>query len=348
MKEESFCCPPGGGHPSRCCPRWYVCCTEGEYGCCNPTTGLGVAAAPTTAVLLMDLAGDLVVSTIDLATGARVDVAVSGYNTYGEMTRIFTYDANRNVFYLPEANYLVAPPYPINLYTVDGTTGVATSVPTGLTGEVCSFKYEPSVDVIYMATFDNTTYRFYKLDVTGSSVAWGSSSEVDAGWWDEIAVDGSVTWRVGPNRLTSSQPGLATLALPAGTLTWTPAASLPLPPQLDWYITLTNAGANNSNTNTNTFYSLALDPAQGDYSLVTWSIGGSASAVDLGLYPPPYFGPVGQVGTGAGVLVAAVYDGLVTTLDRWVLSFNGATIVPWPWYIAETDSLSGLGLLNTP
>lgn len=38
--ETSQCCPPNNNLqiPSRCCPRWYVCCDYGRYGCCNPQT----------------------------------------------------------------------------------------------------------------------------------------------------------------------------------------------------------------------------------------------------------------------------------------------------------------------
>lgn len=40
VSELTFCCPPQPqfDHPSRCCPRWAVCCNYGRYGCCEPQT----------------------------------------------------------------------------------------------------------------------------------------------------------------------------------------------------------------------------------------------------------------------------------------------------------------------
>ena len=46
-RESSFCCAPSGQLPSRCCPRWFVCCNSGKYGCCDPGvlgSGLGSGA----------------------------------------------------------------------------------------------------------------------------------------------------------------------------------------------------------------------------------------------------------------------------------------------------------------
>ena len=44
--QQTYCCPPMPqfGIPSRCCPRWMVCCTQGRYGCCDP--GAVAADAP--------------------------------------------------------------------------------------------------------------------------------------------------------------------------------------------------------------------------------------------------------------------------------------------------------------
>lgn len=40
VSELTFCCAPQAAfdHPSRCCPRWSVCCEFGRYGCCDPDT----------------------------------------------------------------------------------------------------------------------------------------------------------------------------------------------------------------------------------------------------------------------------------------------------------------------
>lgn len=117
------------------------------------------------------MAGTFLAVTLDLSTSDATDVPVTGYNTQGESTRLFDYDPVRNVFYLPEANYLAPAPYPINLYTVglnwltlDPIHGVATPIPLGLTGEVCGFKYVPAADLLYLATYDNiSTYTFFKV-----------------------------------------------------------------------------------------------------------------------------------------------------------------------------------------
>lgn len=36
IEQTTFCCPKDAIHPDRCCPRWTVCCTDGErfrFGC---------------------------------------------------------------------------------------------------------------------------------------------------------------------------------------------------------------------------------------------------------------------------------------------------------------------------
>ena len=48
---------------------------------------------------------------IDVATGTILaNVKVDGFNNWGEMTRIFSYDEKRNVFYYAEANFTMPAP----------------------------------------------------------------------------------------------------------------------------------------------------------------------------------------------------------------------------------------------
>jgi len=178
IAEDTMCCPPMGVWPSRCCPRWNVCCYQGRYGCCVPETMKPESSSSTTAYALYeDEEGNMNVITIDMTSGYYSSIPMTGpFNDWGEITRVFIYDSNRTVFYLLQANF-TAPgdQHVITLYTVDVQTGV--TVATTVTGavedgtqDVTGMYYESNSGLIYMGTEvtnkDNTVlgYNFYTVD----------------------------------------------------------------------------------------------------------------------------------------------------------------------------------------
>ena len=68
--------------------------------------------------------------TIDVATGQTLhQTAVTGFNNWGEITRVFMFDAARTLFYYVEANFTAPRPAggrPITLSRVDPKTGQTT------------------------------------------------------------------------------------------------------------------------------------------------------------------------------------------------------------------------------
>jgi hypothetical protein len=71
--QQTFCCPPmpNSNLPSRCCPRWQVCCDGGRYGCCDP--GTAKAASPGLYGMLfsaLEAGNGLVSMVIDAGTGS--------------------------------------------------------------------------------------------------------------------------------------------------------------------------------------------------------------------------------------------------------------------------------------
>jgi len=143
IEETTFCCPPTDIHPSHCCPRWNVCCEGGRYGCCEPdevegkdkSDGKGrlsrVAKSALAIFEIPDWSGDtpLYGMSIDLSEGYRQNQQViSGFNDWGEITRVFVFDPQRSIFYLPQANFTAnTTNLPINLYSTDPKTGITTS-----------------------------------------------------------------------------------------------------------------------------------------------------------------------------------------------------------------------------
>lgn len=120
---------------------------------------------------------------------------VTGYNAWGEMTRLFSYDPTRNVFYLVEANFTGPDPppgrdprRPVKLYTINPVTGVATSrLLPGVYNFPTGFAYNCQQDAVIFAVealASNGTqvgYNFVKVDPTTYKVTNISSSSVSKG-----------------------------------------------------------------------------------------------------------------------------------------------------------------------
>lgn len=148
---------------------------------------------------------------------------------------------------------------------------------------------------------------------------------------------------------TQGKTGLAVFDVASDQMTWTGSNSLspdssdlPLPSGLGWYITLSNQNG--------TFYSLALDSSS-YLSLVTWSIGGSATATALGLSLPPYFGPPARNHpTDAQKLSQKVVSPSLQVLlppndKSMILGKQPLTVGQWAWLNPTNwSSLSHLGL----
>jgi hypothetical protein len=87
----------------------------------------GILATTTAYGLYIDETGGFSTLTIDMTSGDHSGVAVSGFNNWDELTRVFTFDSKRMVFYLPQANFTnPAPNHVITLYTVDAVKGTLT------------------------------------------------------------------------------------------------------------------------------------------------------------------------------------------------------------------------------
>jgi hypothetical protein len=381
--QNTFCCPPSTLFPSRCCPRWTVCCDTtigGRYGCCDitdtqqtvdserterlqdPPRAFGTAQSTGAKGSMLFLKGSLTTSTtelagltVDLASGDYTQVHVSGYDDWQEITRIFTYDPNRNVFYLPQTNYLEQPPYPIVLYTLDATSGSGTSLAvTGAEGAVASYKYEPSLDVLYMSTNSAGGYTYYTVNVqTGAAQAYSSVANTTdyqyGGWFNDISADGKTAYRVGvEDPVTQNNPGVGVIDLSTaeGSVNWISSYDIPIPSGFTWYFSLSCYG--------DSFLSLAQD-SDNELSLVLWNLNGTANVLStLGgdAHTTPKFGPLAQYVNQeqTQIAVAFVYNGFTSILDRWVLTLvdlpSGATTELYlsPRIVAEISSVSGVGI----
>jgi hypothetical protein len=194
LKETTFCCPPNPSldQPSRCCPRWNVCCNIGRYGCCDPTSGKPMEEsinAPA-AFIHHDEAGHghskasahgarstngrtayaifeetsiwtdnarLWGAQIDLVSGnvTQIKVQEGVFHTEQETTRKFLFDRHRGVFMLPQANFTdPSLDFPITLYTIDPISGNVTAVPVtgGARDEVTGYHLNEEHNTIVMST----------------------------------------------------------------------------------------------------------------------------------------------------------------------------------------------------
>lgn len=134
---------------------------------------------------------------IDIPSGQiKTNIKVTGYNTWGEMTRIFAYDNRRNLFYMIEANFTGPDPPPgqdpqrmVTFYSVDPTTGVATGkLLRGIYNFPTGFAYSCATDSIIVAVqryaINGTIngYLFYKIDPNTVIATFVSNTSVRRGW----------------------------------------------------------------------------------------------------------------------------------------------------------------------
>eukprot|EP01006_Ploeotia_vitrea_P019463 TRINITY_DN51658_c0_g1_i1.p1 TRINITY_DN51658_c0_g1~~TRINITY_DN51658_c0_g1_i1.p1 ORF type:complete len:461 (+),score=69.94 TRINITY_DN51658_c0_g1_i1:82-1464(+) len=385
IKETTYCCPPSpnGAHPSRCCPRWMVCCDEGgEYGCCDPgvmafgkankrTTpqNATTATAPTTAYALFFeanlFADPLKGVTMDLKTGHQTQKKLEKgkFNDWGETVRIFTYNKDKNVFHLPQANFLVKQ-QPVILYTANPTTGAVTvkTITGGPIGQTTGYSWNSHLQTMIMGTYTHnpkgniTGYAFWHVNVdTAAATQVGTHTfktvGVDdwVGWFYSTSMDGASLYRIGFKDVRHSLGkgiGVTTIKTGGGAVSTKWVANLEQPSGYSWYMTVHpyNGG----------FLSLAEHSIEKAISLVKWDLTGNKTIVGhwKNAHLPHYFGPVvGVVDAAAEQYVSAVVkNGVTHELDRWVLALvdlknNNATEVALdPWMEGETESVSGIGI----
>eukprot|EP00049_Salpingoeca_infusionum_P018779 m.358738 g.358738 ORF g.358738 m.358738 type:complete len:465 (+) comp18265_c0_seq1:328-1722(+) len=380
IEQTTFCCPKLNLHPARCCPRWTVCCPGGQDGCCTPmeaamyakgmqdvlTPDLEAKSNGSVIYALFNEVQTIKAVKIDVATGTILaNVKVDGFNNWGEMTRIFSYDEKRNVFYYVEANFTMpAPPSnpkrPVYLYVVDPVTG-ATKKRTlgGVYNFPSGFQYVPEQDTIYIATntYDGAEVNgsaFYKVDPETYDATLFSRSKATgdgeyAGWFHSILPNGTAALRLGfQNVVEESVPGVGVtdLTSDAATTTW---VSLQASSGHDFYSTLF-CQADGS------FLSLATQTSSpNNFDLLSFGLDGSSKTLGtLGnAHPVPVFGYVASTGSRSqGILVTATVEAHfpAITSDRWVFDLYDmasgtiSTLETVPALPAEEVALSGLGL----
>jgi hypothetical protein len=188
--QFTFCCSPnpGLGLPSRCCPRFSVCCDDlSRFGCCSPGVGevwplpegfeltrgaarpprlhsdrKAKAAPPLKAYGLIQsawLSGGLLGVTVDISSGVYTSVPANGFPTGDEIPRLFTWNGDQRLFHCALTNWSTQIPpgakRPVVMWTVNPTTGVTSSnVLSGVFGQSTGFAYEPTTKTIIVGTAD--------------------------------------------------------------------------------------------------------------------------------------------------------------------------------------------------
>jgi len=365
--EQTFCCPPQPqfDHPSRCCPRWYVCCDQGRYGCCDPDTGRPMEEAHEAYGMFLEPTwiGPMVfkAATINLTDFNRTEVQIEGFHTGGESTRMFMFSRSKALFYLLQANFTGPqhsgdPDRAIHLFTINPRTGRATKTAVaGAMDEVTGYHYSNEREVIVMATwwYDGATkigYKFYHVDPTTavatqvSSIRNPSATDTYAGWFHEVSADGLTLYRLGyQNVVTSDNFGVGVTNISTANAT-TRFVSVTNPPWSNNYVSINKLGGNTAttllgklSTDANpTFVSLAASANAsnyGDLSLYEWQLDASGAARLVASFPDahttPQFGPIAEALNAAKSIYTAVVvadDPISDNDDVWtVVGVNLAT-----------------------
>eukprot|EP01116_Phalansterium_solitarium_P021084 TRINITY_DN6437_c0_g1_i1.p1 TRINITY_DN6437_c0_g1~~TRINITY_DN6437_c0_g1_i1.p1 ORF type:complete len:450 (-),score=164.86 TRINITY_DN6437_c0_g1_i1:116-1465(-) len=361
LEETTFCCAPTDVLPSRCCPRWMVCCPTGRYGCCDPATG----NPPNNNIvygLYLDTSEGLAAMQIDVTTGKRASVAVNGFDTYGETVRVFAFNTGDNKFYLPQANFLTNTTVTnITLNVVDPVSGwwtaqtITGAVEDGV-NDVAGFEFNPRTGLMVMSTIvtddsDNVLgYNFYNVDPTSAEATlintYRSDNDTYVGWFGALSTDGTTVYRLGYQDVYDSTVfglGVTNITGPTVTSVW--HADLPGVSGLGPYASLNVYGDG--------FLSLAPSTRTGDYSLVKWQLDGTASVIATfsNAYNVPIFGYIAEYinveqNYYAALVVRMTEPG---TLDRWVLLTVDLTtnksqeLDLTPDMLAKLTSVAGLG-----
>jgi len=308
----------------------------------------------------------MTVLTIDLSSGKKTEQTVSGFNDWGEITRVFMYDGAKNMFYLLQANFTSSNPNEkVTLYSIDPVKAQTTAqVLDGPIGLVTGYAFDKTSGNIVMATYDyagetKIGYSFYAVNPSTAvtkkvSSCTFNSTDNYAGWFKKVANNGTTVFRLGYQDVyQQTGPGIALtdLSTPNATTTWYDGT---LAPGYDWFISL-NLESSSS------FLSLAPSTSglsAGELSLFRWNLKYSNSTLVAkfgNAHQTPYFGPLVETMSGDGSLYAAlvVHNGLTPSLDRWALAVvnlttNSSKLIELdPRMIGEIDSASAFGIPNT-
>eukprot|EP00999_Lentomonas_sp_LEN2_P002560 NODE_442_length_1498_cov_93.977389_g410_i0.p1 GENE.NODE_442_length_1498_cov_93.977389_g410_i0~~NODE_442_length_1498_cov_93.977389_g410_i0.p1 ORF type:complete len:470 (-),score=65.66 NODE_442_length_1498_cov_93.977389_g410_i0:32-1441(-) len=374
IKEPTFCCPrsPSGRHPSRCCPRWFVCCEDGKFGCCDPGSGLPMedVNSKTAYGLFVDATFFGTVPfrgyVINTETGKSTHKNVQGFKDWGESSRRFAFDPKRTVFHLPQANFTAKPKKndpsrQITLYSVNPITA-STKVfhLEGATDMATGFYYNEVHDKIVMATYmyqDNKQvgYRFFAVDPDTGAVqklsdhVFGDNDDW-VGWFHAGSADMKYVYRLGyKNVKTLTDPGLGVTDISQATAAPTWVNNITAPQGHKWFISCHPKGNGN-------FVSLAEATVGGKLSLFEFNYHTNKHSVLAtfgNAHIPPIWGPDADYLRNDGMYAALVVaDGVFKDTDRWTMVTVDTTTKKMtyqhidPFMDAETDSCSGVGLPN--
>jgi len=337
-----------------------VCCVTGRFGCCDPAAEKPEAG--NFAYTLFVLETKFAAIKVDLSTGTHTDVSVPGYNDWSEITRIFTYDAAQNLFYLLQTDFIdnpEAPQHKIILYTINPVSGSTTNQTVqGCEEEgeidVPGFAYNYKTKQIVMSTqyFENNQigYKFYTLNpqtaVATQISSFINSTDSYVGWFDTVAPNGTTVYRLGYKDVYNQVgPGLGITDISTAQATHQWRTDVPIPSPLQFYQSFTLSG--------DKIISLAPD-ASGNLHLVQWQVGGSAAVLAKfgNAHKAPVFGPIVEFGNSNQTQYTAVLvqNNLIPALDKWALvvvdlpSGNSKELSLSPTIYAGLSSVSGLGV----
>eukprot|EP01064_Diplonema_japonicum_P018528 TRINITY_DN27228_c0_g1_i1.p1 TRINITY_DN27228_c0_g1~~TRINITY_DN27228_c0_g1_i1.p1 ORF type:complete len:433 (+),score=68.02 TRINITY_DN27228_c0_g1_i1:42-1301(+) len=357
---ETFCVQKTSPqYPSRCCPNWTVGCQAGSVGCCDPARpwqralGSSTPVPPSTsatattvnstmyAIFTAGLNIHLEALTIE-PSGATKRLSITGpalewYTTlYGEGTRVFPFDARRNLFHFVEGTRNTS----ITLYTVDPKTGSSTSRVLSVKGYPLSFSYHYESDSLLFTVLENSVYQFYTVNMTTNSVArmgvlQRGGSEEDAGYYggyvSGISLDGKTVQRLGYKTVTTgtgSGVGMYNVTK-GGDATWT---ALGNPEGCEFYFTWTRK------MHSEELISLAPSATGSrSFKVVRWNVGGQSQVVATleNAHSPS------TLGIDLGYIAAAQAG---NTYAGMVLEDHGAS---HKWAVLTMDLATNTAVVNT-
>lgn len=205
----------------------------------------------------------LKVLTINGQTGAISDPqTVAGFNAWGEITREFVFNPQKEVFYYLEANFTVPRPSSgrqLRLYTVDPKSGQATSqIVQGAVDFPSGFAFDEASGKLVVATWrvgqsappggqdTPVGYNFYTIDPsTAAATKIGATAGIAdadayAGYFQTCSLGAGLCYRLGYfNVTTQTNPGLGVTriaASPTSTSWATAPVSVPVPDNQAFYV----------------------------------------------------------------------------------------------------------------